>query len=927
MVSAIAAMESARCHQYICCRTSIQKHSCISAFAATYHGICSVPVLEQYPNSELQDNEMWGKRMNHDGFNACACLLQACGSFTQLLKLHTHIVINGLQHNIVLGAKLVTMYAKFGDLGDARKVFNKMPERNVFLWNAMIRGYAGKGFWQQTLELYFEMRASGTEADYLTFPVVIRACAVLSALQKGKEIHCHVGRGGFESDIYVGNALIDMYAKCGSVSDARQVFDKMLHRDVISWTAMIGGYSQNGQASDALFLFDLMQRSDVQPNAVTFVNVLPACADLGFLQKGEHLHNHIIESGFGFDISVGTALIDMYAKCGSIEKARRVFDKMHERNIIMWTAMITGYIRNGCGEMALNLFHQMLMTNLKPDSVTIVNVLSACINSGNLNHGKWIHEYVIQNGLELDVSIENSLVAMYAGCGNLQVARELFDKLSQKTVMSWNAMIAGYAENRHFKEVMALFSQMKLTDVKPNSITMVSLLSACSVLGDLQLGMWIHNYIIRNGFESNVFVGTAVTDMYCKCGGIELARVVFDTMCEKNVVSWSAMIAGYAQNGLANEAFTLFQEMQFADITPNPITFIGLLPACADLQDLGQGRSIHGYIIRSGFDSNVSVQTALLDMYAKCRDIEAAGQLFDNISTRDVVSWNAMIAGYAQNIHATKALTLFHEMKLANVQPDSVSMTCVLPACAHLAALEQGKWIHTNIIRSGFDSEISVVTALIDMYTKCGALYFACKLFDKMVEKDVVSWNTMIGAYGMHGYSKEALELFSKMRSMCVKPDQITFVCVLSTCSHAGLVDEGWQNFKCMLQDYCIKPSMEHYACMVDLLGRAGQLDEAHIFIQNMPLEPDAGIWGALLGACKIYCNIQLGELVAERLFQLEPDNAGHYVLLSNIYAAVSRWDDMAKVRRKMKGKRLQKTPGYSSIEVNYRVHVFLVED
>eukprot|EP01018_Ginkgo_biloba_P037432 Gb_29874 [translate_table: standard] len=455
-----------------------------------------------------------------------------------------------------------------------------------------------------------------------------------------------------------------------------------------------------------------------------------------------------------------------------------------------------------------------------------------------------------------------------------------------------------------------------------NCVPHASLLQACISIKTLKQ---IHAHMLITGLEQDVYLGTKLVNSYAKCGSLKNARLVFDRIHQRNAYLWTMMIRGYAMNGPYGETILLYYLMQQAGIEPNNFTFSFVLKACASLSALQEGKEIHCHVLITGFETNVYVGTALIDMYAKCRSVENARQVFDRMSRRDVVSWNAMIAGYAQNGHAYEPLTLFHQMEMGDAKPDLLTMASVLQACAHLGALKQGKYIHDYINKNGLESDVFVGTALIDMYAKCGSVGFARQVFDKMHERDVASWSAMIAGYGMHGHGEDALELFSQMRQRGVKPDHITFVCVLSACSHAGLVDEGWKWFECMRRDYCITPRSEHYACMVDLLGRAGRLNEAEDFIQKMPLKPDADVWGALLGACRIHGNIQLGERVAERLFNLKPKKVGYYTLLSNIYASAGRWDDVAKVRTMIKDKGLKKAPGSSFIEVNNRVHAFLV--
>eukprot|EP01018_Ginkgo_biloba_P010846 Gb_36538 [translate_table: standard] len=753
---------------------------------------------------------------------------------------------------------------------------------------------------------------------------ILQACVNIKQLH---QFHARMLTTGLDQNIRLLTKLVTMYGMCGNMEYARLIFDKTSKPNIFLWTAMISGYVRNGLYEEALILYRQMQLAGIQPDKFVFSSVIKACAGLSALQEGMEIHDDIVKTGSKSDVFVWASLVAMYAKCQSMDLARYVFDKMSQRDVVSWNGIIGGYVQNGYPEESLTLFHQMLLQYVKPNKITMINILSACAQLSALQEGKEIHGYIIKNGFEVDVVVGNTLMDMYAKCRSIDIAHHLFDKMSKRNVVSWNAMIAGYVQHGQANEGLALFNKMYLQDIKPDSVTMMTVLPACSHLSALQYGQWIHGYIIKNGFETDVVVSTAIIDMYCKCRNIAIARQVFDNMSIRNPVSWNAMITGYAQNGHANEALTLFNEMQLQGIKPEAVAMVSVLSTCTLLSALQQGKQIHGYIIRSGFESDVVVATALVDMYATCGNIDIARQCFDKMSIRNVVSWSSIIVVYARNGLAKEALTLFNEMLLQDIKPDSVTMVSVLPACAQLLALQQGKQIHGYVIRSGFGLEVAVATALIDMYAKCGSIEIARQLFERMPIRNVVSWNAMIQGYGMHGHGKDALALFSQMRQMGMMPDHITFIGVLSACSHAGLVDKGLQYFDCMSEEYCIVPKVEHYACMVDLLGRAGHLDEALDFITKMPLEPNAVVWGALLGACRIHGNIKLGEHVAERLFDLEPKNAGRYVLLSNIYAAAGRWVDVARVRTMMRERGLKKTPGCSLIEVNNRIHAFLVGD
>eukprot|EP01018_Ginkgo_biloba_P030201 Gb_04420 [translate_table: standard] len=766
----------------------------------------------------------------------------------------------------------------------------------------------------------------GITVDCKTYVSLLQDCANTRALAEGKSVHAHMLINALDQDV-LRTQLVIMYAKCGSLVDARQVFDKIPKQTVFLWNEMIRGYARNGLCEEAINLYHQMQRVNVEPDNFTFPCVLKACAGLADLQQGKEVHDYIIRRRFESDHFVGNALVAMYAKCGSVKDAHHVFDNMYQRSVVSWNTIIAGYAQNGHPTQALKLLSHMQREGMKPDSVTMASVLPACGRVGALQQGKEIHDYVITSGIESDVFVSSALVDMYAKCGSMDMARQLFDKMSKRNVVSWNAMIAGYVQNGHDYEALELFCHMQQAGVKPDSVTIGSTLSACAHLAALQQGKEIHNYIVRKGCDSDVFVGSALLDTYAKCGSLEDAIQVFNRMSEKNVVSWNAMIAGYAQNEHWNRALELFHQMQLAGVKPDSTTVASVLPVCAHLSALQQGREMHCYISTSGFESDVFVGCSLIDMYAKCKTTEFARQLFDGISKRDAVPWSVMIAGYVQSGQGDEAMKLFRQMQLAGVKPNSITIASVLPACAHLSALQQGMEIHDCIFRSGFESDVFVGSALIDMYAKCGSIEAAHQVFDKMVERNVVSWNALIAGYGMHGYGEDALSLFYQMQQSGMKPNHITFIAVLSACSHAGLVDIGWQFFDSMSREYCITPGVEHYTCMVDILGRAGQLEEAHEFIRKMPLEPDAGLWGALLSACRIHCNIELGERVAEHIFELKPKDTGYYVLMSNMYAAAGRWDDVTKVRTMMKDSWLNKKPGCSWIEVKNRIYTFFAAE
>lgn len=488
-------------------------------------------------------------------------------------------------------------------------------------------------------------------------------------------------------------------------------------------------------------------------------------------------------------------------------------------------------------------------------------------------------------------------------------------------------MIRGLVSNDCFDDAIEFYGLMRSEGFLPNNFTFPFVLKACARLLDLQLGVKIHTLVVKGGFDCDVFVKTSLVCLYAKCGYLEDAHKVFDDIRDKNVVSWTAIISGYIGVGKFREAIDMFRRLLEMNLAPDSFTIVRVLSACTQLGDLNSGEWIHKCIMEMGMVRNVFVGTSLVDMYAKCGNMEKARSVFDGMAEKDIVSWGAMIQGYALNGLPKEAIDLFLQMQRENVKPDCYTVVGVLSACARLGALELGEWVSGLVDRNEFLYNPVLGTALIDLYAKCGSMSRAWEVFKGMKEKDRVVWNAIISGLAMNGYVKISFGLFGQVEKLGIKPDGNTFIGLLCGCTHAGLVDEGRRYFNSMYRFFSLTPSIEHYGCMVDLLGRAGLLDEAHQLIRNMPMEANAIVWGALLGACRIHRDTQLAELALKQLIELEPWNSGNYVLLSNIYSANLKWDEAAKVRLSMNEKRIQKPPGCSWIEVDGIVHEFLVGD
>ncbi|XP_030513766.1 pentatricopeptide repeat-containing protein At5g39350 [Rhodamnia argentea] len=634
------------------------------------------------------------------------------------------------------------------------------------------------------------------------------------------------------------------------------------------------------------------------------------------------LHARIIVSGLlstsGSTAPVLSNLALTYALCGHVPHAAALFDELPVRSPSLCNALIRMY--NLCGRHyeALYVFVRMLASGwCPPDYFTYTFVCKACSDLSLLDVGFAVHGKVFAAGFDADTFVQNALLALYMNCGAMGAARKVFDEMHERTVVSWNTMISGYFKNSYSGEAVMLFKLMMSAGVEPDSATVVSVLPACGNLKELDLGKCVHNIVEEKGLgNKNIAVSNALLDMYAKCGRMDEAQAVFHEMDKRDVVTWSAMINGYALNGDVGKALNNCRLMQFDGVKPNPVTISSLLSACSSSFLLKLGRCFHGWSMRQKLESDVTIETALIDMYAKCKRVDVSFHVLARALQKKTAPWNAVLSGCVHNGLAKEAIQAFKQMLIKEIEPNLATVNSLLPAYAILADLQQAMNIHGYVARSGLVRNVEIITGLIDIYAKCGRLESAHRLFNDIPrnEKDIVVWSVIVAGYGMHGHGEAAVLLFKEMVHSGVNPNEVTFTSVLHACSHAGLVEEGLDLFNFMLHNNPVKPHFDHYTCMVDLLGRAGRLQEAYGLIRTMPFKPNHAVWGALLGACVIHENVELGEIAAKWLFELEPENTGNYVLLAKIYSALGRWKDAEDIRHMMKKIGLRKAPAHSLV-------------
>ncbi|PIA60929.1 hypothetical protein AQUCO_00300444v1 [Aquilegia coerulea] len=486
-------------------------------------------------------------------------------------------------------------------------------------------------------------------------------------------------------------------------------------------------------------------------------------------------------------------------------------------------------------------------------------------------------------------------------------------------------MISGYTTCGRHSEAWVTFCEMKRENVELTAFPISSVLKACKGMRLRICGGMVHGLAVKCGVNHSIYVENALMDMYATCSGdMDDACRVFQSIFVKNAVSWTTLIASYTHRGDGYAALQVFKQMLQEGIELNPFTFSITIRACSSIVSHIFGQQIHVAVIKHGFESNLPVGNSLVDMYCRCSRLSEAYRYFHELPERDLITWNTMIAGFEKS-GSDLSLQLFSQLMSEDLCPNCFTYTSVAASCANLAAFTCGQQIHGGIIQRGYEGNVALANALLDMYAKCGSIAESYRIFNEMPWRDVISWTSMMNAYGSHGYGKEAIGLFDKMVRCGVNPDRIVFMGVISACSHAGLVDEGLKYFNTMDIDFSIKANQEIYGCVVDLLGRAGRVIEAYELIVTMPLEPDEMIWGALLGACRAHKNSTLGRLAAQKILDMRPNGAETYVMLSNIYAADGRWGEFAEMRKLMRGASNKKLAGRSWIEVRNQVCSFVV--
>ncbi|CAA0812870.1 Pentatricopeptide repeat-containing protein [Striga hermonthica] len=648
------------------------------------------------------------------------------------------------------------------------------------------------------------------------------------------------------------------------------------------------------------------------------------------LKQIQILHQKTISLGLQNNTSLCKNLINLYVSIGAHQSAESIFKNIESpSDITLWNGLMSAYAKNSMFSEVFSLFETLLQNpHLRPDSYTYPSLLKACGGLKRVDYGERVHTHLIKTGSLSDVVVASSLTSLYAKCSVFSSAVKLFDEMPYRDLPCWNNVISCYYQSGQWEKALEYFERMKRTGLRPDSVSFTTAISACSRLSDLEKGRKIHEEVLSSGLVMDAYVSSTLIDMYGKCGCLDRAKEIFDKISDRSLVCWNSMIGGHSQAGDSASCIRLLARMNRAKVRPSLTTVSTILVACAKSAQLLHGRFVHGYAIRNNLFGDVFVESSLLDFYFKCGCVATAEKVFNLMPKSEIVVWNVMISGYVSSGTYLEALETYDQMRVEGVKPDAITLTTLLSACSQLAALEKGKEFHTHINENRLNSNEVVMGALLDMYAKCGAVNEAVLVFNQLPKKDLVSWTSMIVAHGSHGQVSEAMKTFDEMLRANLKPDRVTFLAVISACSHAGLVEKGRSYFNLMVDEYKIRPTTAEYSCLVDLFCRAGRLHEAYeILEKNSLIKEDDDLLSTLFAACHLRGDLLLGEKIASILVEKGSDDMSIYVCLEKMYATGKKWDEARKVRSKMKELGLKKSPGCSWIEVDERIESFLAGD
>lgn len=866
-------------------------------------------------------------------------ILQKCRKeriLRHVLSIHTHLCSGGLEANGVLGNILVQVFVECKSLVHSERVVNKLFCPNEYTWTVLIQGYNEYGDFESALHLFTSMYVDYAGRSKYTYVAGLKACAGKKHMKLAQQIHMEIVKEDLDTDPFIINSLIGAYSKCGLLPEARKVFQSLLIPSVISWTSLMAGYADYGAGEEGLQCLDQLLLEGICPNAFTVACGLRVCATGGALERGQHIHSVIaIVDEYSEDMYVGNALVDMYAKCWKLDAAQKVFNMLGVRDVVTWTTLMAGFADHGLGEKAVDLLEEMQAQGVPMNAITFASSIKGCAATGIPERGRVLHTKIVKEGFELDQVVGNALVDMYAKFGLLLEAQEAFERLPARNFISWNILIAGYCEQGFDEQALLLLQKMYLEGGCVDTTSFTSSLKACGNLKAMNEGCLLHFLIVEKGYDANSHVVNSLIDMYAKCHACFEAMYVFTHLSSRSVIAWTACTAVYLDQGLVRESLIAMGKLQDEGLLPDEVAYVYGLQACAIIGALDRGRELHGQIVKHGFESSVAICNTLMHMYEKCHSLADAYHLFVQLPSRTRASWSVLIAGYAESDLCGEALMLLEQMDQEGLTPNAAAFASSLRACGTLGAAKKGQEIHLEIVKKGLTLEtcmqlgeeaderaasiVAIGNGLIDMYAKCKDLVNAQHVFDTMPKLNLETWNVLMVGYTRIGEDELVFHLFASLHAEGISPNRVTFLSLLTACSHAGLVENGERCYLNMSKEYGIDPTLEHHNCLIDLLGRAGQLTYAVRLLEKMPLQPNMSSWNTILAACRKWGNVELARRALECAMRLDENHAAAFISMYNIYADANMWTDAKRI--KAIGKKADSNK-YSSNKLNRGVGV-----
>uniref|UniRef100_A0A0D9XDP1 Pentacotripeptide-repeat region of PRORP domain-containing protein n=1 Tax=Leersia perrieri TaxID=77586 RepID=A0A0D9XDP1_9ORYZ len=780
---------------------------------------------------------------------------------------------------------------------DARHLFGEMPRPPDRLARLPCE-----------LASFARARAAGYAPSQFAYCNALAACARAGAGHAlAEQVYCAAWKDGLSGNAYVCTGMVDLLAKSGRLRDALRAFEDGDQSSAVCWNAVISGAVRSGEDGIAVEMFRRMVWGSCEPDSFTYSGTLSACTAGAELGIGQAVHGLVIRRDPEYDVFIGTALVNMYAKCGDMGAAMREFWRMPVRNVVSWTTAIAGFVQEDEPASAMLLLKEMAQNGVGINKYTATSILLACSQMSMVREASQIHGMIMKTELYLDYVVKEALISTYTNIGSIELSEKLFEEAGTVSNRSiWSAFISGVSNHSFLKSVQ-LLKRMFHQGLRPNDKCYASIFSS---VNSIEFGRQLHSSAIKDGFIHGILVGSALSTMYSRCDNMQDSYNVFKEMQERDGISWTSMVAGFATHGHSFEAFVTFKNMILDGFKPDHVSLTVILSACNRPEGLLKGKEVHGHVLRV-YGETSFINDCFISMYSKCQVVQAARRIFDATPCKDQVVFSSMISGYATNDYSEEAISLFQLMVATGFRIDGSICSSILSLCADIARPFYFKPLHGYAIKEGILSDLSVGSSLVKVYSRSGNMDDSRKVFDEISVPDLVAWTAIIDGYSQHGSSLNALEMFDLMICLGVRPDTVVLVSVLSACSRNGLVEQGLNYFNSMRTAYGVEPELRHYCCIVDLLGRSGRLAEAKKIVDSMPMKPDFMIWSTLLAACRVHDDTVLGRFVENKIREGNYDS-GSFATLSNILANSGDWEEVARIRKTMKG--VNKDPGWSMV-------------